>query len=384
MKINQILLFLFASAAFFECKQNAGEGAKNAAAAPVFEKGKANALALHGTIGAENATLHLVQTPNPSGGGGDFYFGSYFLDSEERPIELSGAIDSAGNLRLEIFDRAAEGAYFYGKMASDFSGFEGAFSAGKDQKAAPVGLKRVAEAVNFSVEIFSDSLKSDPKIKESASSFAAQTWLWPKISDAAAQAFLEGEMRSGMLGDSLGKLVSGGPAAGFEAFKKSSFAGYPAEVAEWKKDGNETDSPSLMRDNSSNMEIFYAQNSLLTVGFGQSTFSGGAHGMHGTTVKTFDLADKKALKISDVFTPGYEKTLAVALEKNARKQLGLRPDQPLTEALFENKIEPNENFGLTSKGIFFNYVPYEIAAYAAGEIQIFVPFENVRDALKKR
>ena len=71
------------------------------------------------------------------------------------------------------------------------------------------------------------------------------------------------------------------------------------------------------------------------------------------------------------------------LEKYFRSQYGLKPTDSLAEGgLFENHIEPNDNFYLTGKGIGFTYMPYEIGPYAMGEINIFIPFREVEKYLK--
>jgi len=88
------------------------------------------------------------------------------------------------------------------------------------------------------------------------------------------------------------------------------------------------------------------------------------------------------LGINDVFKPGFEATLDAALEKSLRKKFGLAAKAPLTELLFEESFSYTDNFCLTGKGILFNYPPYEIAAYAVGEIKLFVPFSDVKSVLQ--
>ena len=63
----------------------------------------------------------------------------------------------------------------------------------------------------------------------------------------------------------------------------------------------------------------------------------------------------------------------------------LNNTDPLTDAgLSDNKIKANDNFYVTTKGIGFSYSPYEIAAYAVGEINIFIPFSELSDCLLPR
>ena len=86
--------------------------------------------------------------------------------------------------------------------------------------------------------------------------------------------------------------------------------------------------------------------------------------------------------MDDVFKPDYQKTVSTALEKALRKKYSLNPKEDLRQFLFDEKIEATNNFAVTRKGILFNYPPYEIAAYAMGEIQLYVSFDELKAVLK--
>ena len=67
----------------------------------------------------------------------------------------------------------------------------------------------------------------------------------------------------------------------------------------------------------------------------------------------------------------------------ARTKFKLKPTDALTEAgLFENKIEANDNFYLTGKGLGFMYNPYEIGPFAMGEIDLFISFKDLDEFLQ--
>ena len=85
-----------------------------------------------------------------------------------------------------------------------------------------------------------------------------------------------------------------------------------------------------------------------------------------------DLFDEKGLK-----------ALNQLLEKHYRSKYGVSPTETLEEGgLFENSISANENFYITGKGIGFVYHPYEIASYAMGEIELFIPLKEFLPYLK--
>ena len=74
--------------------------------------------------------------------------------------------------------------------------------------------------------------------------------------------------------------------------------------------------------------------------------------------------------------------LSSLLEKKFRAMNNVKKEEKLSEYLFNDSINPNDNFSLTSKGIRFNYNPYEIAASAFGEISLYIPFKELSSCLK--
>lgn len=69
------------------------------------------------------------------------------------------------------------------------------------------------------------------------------------------------------------------------------------------------------------------------------------------------------------------------VEKNFRKQSLLGPSQPLSDILFNNHLTANENFYFTSGGLGFLYAPYEIVSFAQGEMNVWVPFNELKPFL---
>jgi hypothetical protein len=131
------------------------------------------------------------------------------------------------------------------------------------------------------------------------------------------------------------------------------------------------------------MQVYYNTDSLLTVGYTEYSYTGGAHGMYSTQVASYDLQDLQRLKITDVLLPGYEEKVSEVLNQALRLKYGLAENEPLSAVLFDNTILPNDNFGITAKGIFFVYAPYEIAPYVVGEIELFVAFEKISEFVKE-
>ena len=81
----------------------------------------------------------------------------------------------------------------------------------------------------------------------------------------------------------------------------------------------------------------------------------------------------------------FETELVKAAEAAFRKQRELSPESDLLENGFEfpdNRFRLNDNYGFTNDGVVFFYNSYEIAPYAAGPSEVFIPYSEISDWLK--
>ena len=109
---------------------------------------------------------------------------------------------------------------------------------------------------------------------------------------------------------------------------------------------------------------------------------GGAHALYYWFYYSYDLNTGRRLKLLDVFRPYTLSDVADAINKNLRKQLGLKPGQSLKDAYYNyDYIGVSKNFFVTDKGIGFQYNIYEIASFASDATTVFVPFSDVREYL---
>ncbi len=142
------------------------------------------------------------------------------------------------------------------------------------------------------------------------------------------------------------------------------------------------------------LRVIWNEAGLLSLGAYAYSYRGGAHGYHATTVASFDPLTGRRLGFDDVFRPGAAAHLGRALDRAARRQFALAPPAPLggeagaggagqeTGPLFVAHIPVTRNMCLTGGGVLFVYHPYEIAAYAYGELELFVPFSELRAVLR--
>jgi hypothetical protein len=65
-----------------------------------------------------------------------------------------------------------------------------------------------------------------------------------------------------------------------------------------------------------------------------------------------------------------------------RPLVGLADTDPLDKQLFVKQMPVTHNVYLTTGGAVFIYQPYEIAAYAQGEVRVFLPLAAIRPLLR--
>lgn len=136
----------------------------------------------------------------------------------------------------------------------------------------------------------------------------------------------------------------------------------------------------LNREYEKRSNIIYNQNGYVVMSFFNYAYTGGAHGNYGTSVYCFDTDHKKQLSLNDIVTIDSSQ-LQDLLENHYRKQYNVSAATPIEERLFVKRIAPNGNIYFSPGGLGFIYTPYEIASYADGEINIWIPFAELKPYL---
>ncbi|WP_109696134.1 DUF3298 and DUF4163 domain-containing protein [Chitinophaga deserti] len=318
-----------------------------------------------GTLAGQPVTLQLIKY-NPGK-----YEGWYVYDKVGEPIGLSLARETGDSLILaeyaginneNMLSGAFNGMQYRGTWTGNGKTFEFELTENMDN------------AIAFEVHTFEDSAKLFPNKDNSPIGRASESMVWP--TGGADQATIE------FLRTSLYPELKPGemPVQAIKSAVLVYLESYQDNAKDIDTTGNE-DGPgaSWNWETNSSASVVWNKFPLLAVAKLGYEYSGGAHGNYGTSFEAYDLAAKKKLTVTDVFKPGYKPVLGTALDKSFRKLYKVPANQPLDEAyLFKKHIEPNENFYLTDKGVVFNFVPYEIAAYAVGQITLFVPWSDIR------
>lgn len=321
-----------------------------------------------GSIDKYAVTMHLYKTDHQ-------YYGYYYYDSKEQPVYFLGDDTTQnGSLRLSVFlpDQDAEENFVFSISANAANG-----TWKNNSKTLSFSAVESTQSLNFDYVYTSGSVELRPNLAESPTATYEGTSIWPKgnsASDVFLKKIIDESFQEKNSTEDIGKILL--------RHKKQLFDDYLKDNKNLKKE--DLENPYMFTlDEVDRLLIIYQSSKLLTLVRYSYAYTGGAHGNYGTTFIPLDIVANKKLSLDNVITAEGKKQLTKLLEKYFRKAYSVKEKDPLTEGgLFENKIEPNNNFYLTTKGIGFNYMPYEIGPYAMGEIQIFIPFAELNNYLQ--
>lgn len=127
---------------------------------------------------------------------------------------------------------------------------------------------------------------------------------------------------------------------------------------------------------------------LFSYGISRYVYMGGAHGLSTRNFFNFDLKTGKLLKETDIFTENYEQAIKdlikIRIVEQSMEDSTMVPISNLEDTdYWVDAIKPNGNFYITESSINYVFNPYEIAPYSLGETEVILPFDRLKDILKK-
>lgn len=168
--------------------------------------------------------------------------------------------------------------------------------------------------------------------------------------------------------------------------KNRGLASWKKEISGVKKEAFKDLPSSYSRSTERRLLVMYQNEKYLSIADYSYEFSGGAHGNGGSTMHTLDIKNNKELKLADILMPATKHKVEQLLDAAVRVRFHIAKTAKLSSdeggELLVKKVELTENFYLTGKGIGFNYTPYEIAAYAYGEVNLFIPYSKLKGLLR--
>lgn len=113
---------------------------------------------------------------------------------------------------------------------------------------------------------------------------------------------------------------------------------------------------------------------------------GSAHPAHQSIYYSFDLSNNKQLKEEDIFIENYQDFLNNLILEYLKMKYNVRTfDELVNEAYIlcdEDEIKSNGNFYIKDSNLIYCFNEYEIAAYAAGSIEVAIPLDALSLILK--
>lgn len=334
---------------------------------------------LEGTIGAYPIHMNLLRSTEPGNPEPLRLSGSYYYDRIGRPIQISGFLQQ-DTLIISEPGRIEGEPHQFSLVLKEGGGYTGVWVNGNTGRSLRVDLRLPDQVdLRFLVREVIDSIRLQPQATESPQAQYSLVWLEVQSGGQPGTASLVNQI---IHEDILELDPTVTTFEGVLALRDTFFYYYREDAAAIGPiDPDDGYSAMLNYDHSAQMELLYVSDSLVSLSLTEYDYSGGAHGNYGTRLFTIDLERGKLLTLGDVLQGNYESRLTNALGTAAREYFELGRDDALSIVLFEDAVHPTENFALTSSGILFDYPPYDIAAYAVGEIQLFVPFERLRNNL---
>jgi hypothetical protein len=122
----------------------------------------------------------------------------------------------------------------------------------------------------------------------------------------------------------------------------------------------------------------FLNDELISISFGRSDYTGGAHPNHWSFTVNYDLKNEKVLKLTDLFKDesGFLKVISGVSIEQLTKKMGEYADSDWIKEGAGPKLENFESWNISKKGLKFFFDPYQVGPYAAGGFETIVPFEK--------
>lgn len=297
----------------------------------------------------------------------DRFSGSYYYNSSEEPIAVDGKLDNGNFLKLTCSDNEGNESEVLSGNFKD-STYSGTWSSKGKLLPFRIAQKKDNNGLVFDyISTYGEKKLPKPEYGRTELAYSAST-IWPAATATHTATALIREVIFNMFG------VKPGP----EEIGKVLLRLKNQQLNPVK---NEEEGKTY--DQSRTVHIEYLSDKLLTLSNFTYFDGGGAHGMYGTAYTCIDLTHNRQLTIANVLdTLACRSSLQTILEKKFRAAFKVKKEEKLSDYLLTDLISFNNNFSLTSKGIAFNYVPYEIGSYAMGEIRLFIPYKELTGCLQ--
>ncbi|MGL4331719.1 MAG: DUF3298 domain-containing protein, partial [Bacteroidales bacterium] len=132
------------------------------------------------------------------------------------------------------------------------------------------------------------------------------------------------------------------------------------------------------------ISVPFNKENILTIKSSIYDYTGGAHGYGADMYSNYDLDGMKKITLSSIFDESTYPQIADVIVSQLVKDYNVKSAQELEETGFFNvkQIAPTENFCFEDSAIMFSYTRYDIAPYSMGQINVSVPYTDLKPFFK--
>lgn len=327
-----------------------------------------------GTIAGQPVVLQLTHRK------ANDFTATYYYVKQGRTIGLYISKDSSGAKNYSAEEQAGKNdtANAHWKITITSGAIKGTWVSSDEKKTYAIDLKEDFPAGSYKMDTYSaeDSIPLRPGKGMPSADISFFVLLPPTSMNNDDAAFIKTNVLHDLGCDSLHQ-------ADIKACIKKSMEEYAISYKDEAGDMYDSTSENASLDfySAQSYSVIYNDNGWLVLESVNATYEGGAHGMYGSSYLNLDVQNKKRWQLEDIMTID-SNAISKLLEQEARKVFNIGAKESLEGALLVDKIPANNNVFITNTGITFHYVPYEIAAYAFGESDLFIPYNKIMQYLK--
>jgi hypothetical protein len=133
------------------------------------------------------------------------------------------------------------------------------------------------------------------------------------------------------------------------------------------------------------ISIAFNDNNILGLQSYLEDYSGGVHPNYSIAYTNINTGNGTLIALSDILVNGYKPELNRVAEEQFKKMYNINEKNTYEDAGFwlePGKFAVPDNFLITPGGLLFLFNPYEIAPYAAGTIEFFIPYLKINDLIQ--
>ncbi len=280
----------------------------------------------------------------------------YYYNNLEEPITLSGKIDENNEFSLkQMVLQGKPYETFTGKFTSAGK-IEGKWGKTDNNSKLAYELKENKDkSVIFEVYSLDKEIKNDD-----ADCTDNLIFYYPKSSSKLQDAILKTYFKS----------KAGEPETLLKEFNQSFFADFKSE-----------DNMGMPWSRNQMSDIIFNDNDILCYAVHWDSYSGGAHANYSSMFYVFNSRNGNRYNLNDIIIESKKEEIQQIVKNKIITERELTKDD--ISDIYELPIELNNNFYINKGGLGFYYNSYDIAAFAHGPDNVYIPFKELKGLIEK-